>query len=73
MRQQILQCDETELMYYLNKSWDIIAQCPNPYPQPRMYFYIRRYLEELPTQEELETIRKEAKEALEFSRTQIFY
>ena len=70
MKKQIIQCDETELMYYLNKSWDIIAQVPNPYPQPRMYFYMRRYLEVLPTNEELENIRKEA---IEFSRSIKFY
>lgn len=70
LKQQIIQCDETELMYYLNNNWDIIAKVPNQYPQPRMYFYMKRFFEELPTQEDLENIRKEASQ---FSRTQRFY
>lgn len=70
LKQQIIQCDETELMYYLNNNWDIIAKVPNQNPQPRMYFYMKRFFEELPTQEDLENIRKEA---LQFSKTQRFY
>jgi hypothetical protein len=45
-------------------------QVPNPYPQPRMYFYMRRFVDELPTSEELEVIRKEA---VDFSRSVKFY
>lgn len=75
LKQQIIQCDETELMYYLNTTFEdgyfeIIAQAPNPYPQPRIYFYVRCFCEVLPTSEQLEIMRKEARE---FSRTQKFY
>lgn len=65
MKQQVLQCDETELMYYINNGWDIITSVPNPFPQPRVFFYVKRFYEELPDREELEEIVKNAQE---FSR-----
>jgi len=70
IKTKVLQCDETELQYYLNKGWEIITSVPNPYPQPRVYFYIKKMYEYLPPQEEFDLIYKEA---VEFSKSVKMY
>lgn len=70
LKQQVIQCDETEIMYYINNGFEIITQAPNPHPQPRIFFYCKKFYDKLPSKEELDTMRQEA---LEFSKTQIFY
>ncbi len=59
---QILFTDESELEFYLNDGWDILANSPNPFPQPYIYFTIQRFFQEKPTKEYIKDLRNKSRE-----------
>lgn len=48
---------DTEVEYFLNDWWEIVWNAPNPFPQPYIYFYVKKVLnKKLSKQEKQELI-----------------
>jgi hypothetical protein len=38
----IMQVSDSEIEFFLNLNWEIIGSCPNPSPEPYIYFFIKK-------------------------------
>lgn len=59
MKTKVVTTDEKNIEAFLNDGWEIMASSPNPYPQPYIYFFVRKDFlpEKMPTEEEIEKLQ----------------